>query len=114
MYSPTLFLLSLSLFFQAEKLTTKQLSNLVLTPSQVRALGYDGPVTPAHVACLSLSAAQIAQLDLTKEQRADLSPYQDSVVCLNISSLLFRTVVAHCKLVNRERSQVFPAQSFWL
>ncbi|KAL5267811.1 hypothetical protein ACHWQZ_G004753 [Mnemiopsis leidyi] len=67
---------------QAEKLTTKQLSNLVLTPSQVRILGYDGPVTPAHVACLSLSAAQIAQLDLTKEQRAELSPYQDSVLTM--------------------------------
>ena len=61
-------------------MSSKQLSNLVLTPSQVRILGYDGPVTPAHVACLALSAGQIAQLDLTKEQRAELSPYQDSVV----------------------------------
>ncbi|XP_063686306.1 kinesin-like protein KIF17 isoform X2 [Bolinopsis microptera] len=67
---------------QAEKLSSKQLSNLVLTPSQVRILGYDGPVTPAHVACLALSAGQIAQLDLTKEQRAELSPYQDSVLSM--------------------------------
>ena len=43
-------------------------------------LGYDGPVTPAHVACLPLTRGQVMQLELTTEQKSLLTPQQSSAV----------------------------------